>query len=330
MPNPTYTDLHVSTPLTNISIGWAQANAGKYNARRIFQSIGVMKNADKYYTYTQADLQRSQAERRAPGAEATVGGYRVSTGSYLCDRWALAHDITDPDRGNADPQFDLDSEAAEFITDQIELAAEKQFIDEFFTTSVWTGASSTGDMTGAAAPASTASGFRQWNDVASTPIEDLRGEMYHVESKTGFRPNVLSMGAKVWRSLADHPDFMDKIKYTQTGNFGTDLLASLLGLDDVIVMNAVINSAAEQATQSVDFIAGKNALLTYRPPSPGLRRPAAGYTFVWTGAGAPVQGARVKRYRLDRNESDRIEGETWLDFVQTSASLGAFFATAVA
>src|SRR3990172_9512850 len=90
--NPTVSDLHISTPLTNISVAWFQANQGKYRARSIFPTVGVMKQGDKYYTYNQGDLQRSQAKDRAPGAEAPIGGYKVSSDTYFCHRKSLGRD----------------------------------------------------------------------------------------------------------------------------------------------------------------------------------------------------------------------------------------------
>ena len=87
------------------------------------------------------------------------------------------------------------------------------------------------------------------------------------------------------------------------------------------------------ARRKFDFVAGKSALLAYVTPTPGLKKPTAGYTFSWTGMpGAPPGGigARIKRYRLERNESDRVEGESWKDFKVIGSTLGAFFATAVA
>lgn len=331
MPNPSHSAVHISQPLTDLSVGRWDANRDKYVAAKIFPAVGVMKQSDKYYTYTSADLLRSDAQRRGPGAEIAIGGYRVSNDSYFCDRWALGRDIDDPTRANADPQFNLDAEAVDYVTDKIAMAQDKEWVDGFFATAKWSGASSSTDMTGSATvPASTTEDFLQWNDVASTPIEDIRGEIVAVEEGSGYRPNKLVLGAHVYRHLIDHPDILDRIKYTERAMVGPQLLASLWDLDEVVVLRAVINSAAEDVAESVGFMAGKHALLAYVNPNPGLRSVTAGIKFVWTGAGVPIEGARIKRYRLERNESDRIEGETWVDFKQVSADLGAFFASAVA
>ena len=333
MPNPTHSDLHVSAALTDISVAFSnEDNASVYD--RMFPVVPVTKQSDKYFTYDKQDWLRSDARRRAPGAEIAIGGWRISTDSYFAERHGIGHDISDPERANADPAVsNLDGDAVDWISEQIRLKNEIDWVSTYFTTSVWDGASSSTDMTGQAAPASTTANFLQWNDVASTPIEDIRGEMTAVAEKTGKRPNKLALGAQVWTVLADHPDILDRIKYTEKGIVTTDLLAALLDLDEVMVSWMTEDESAEQQAESMDFIAGKSALLAYVTPSPGLKKATAGYTFSWTGMpGAPPGGigARIKRYRLERNESDRVEGESWKDFKVIGSTLGAFFATAVA
>jgi hypothetical protein len=332
MPNPTAGDLHVSAPLTDLSVAYSNELTASVHDR-MFPVVPVTKQADKYFLYDRQDFFRADAQRRAPGAEAAVSGWRVSKDSYFCDRFALAHDISDPERANADPAVsNLDADATRYLTEQLRLKNEVDWVSDYFTTSVWIGASSTTDMTGAAAPATTATGFLYWSDAASTPIEDIRGEMTAVAKRTGRKPNKLALGMQVWTSLADHPDILDRIKYTERGVVTADLLASLLDLDQVLVSSMVQDSGKEGAAASYGFVAGKHALLAYVAPAPGLRQPSAGYTFVWTGMpGSPAggAGARIKRYRLERNESDRIEAEIWRDYKVVGSSLGAFFSGAV-
>lgn len=333
MANPTHSDLHVSAALTDLSVAFSNEDSNSV-FDKVFPVVPVTKQSNQYFVYSADDWLRTDAKRRAPGAEIAIGGWNLSTDTYFCERYGLGTDIDDPSRANADPAVsDLDADAVAFLTEDLRLRNEKDWVSSYFTTGVWTGASSTTDMTGVAAAPSTATEFLQWNDLASTPIEDLRGEMTAVQKRRGRRPNTLTLGAEVWTVLADHPDILDRIKYTETGVVTTDLLASLLDLDDVYVSSMVENTNTEGQAGSFSFQAGKAALLTYVTDSPGLRTPTAGYTFSWTGmAGAPTggRGARIKRYRLERNESDRIEAEVWKDFKVVSAAMGAFFTSAVA
>jgi hypothetical protein len=331
MANPTVGDVHISTALTNVSVGWAQA-ATNFVAEVFAPIIPVQKQYNSYFVYDQGDWMRSDAEDRAPGTESAGGGYRISSSAYQCDRKAIHKDIDDPTRANADPAINPDIEATEYVTEQIVRAKEIDFTSTFFTTLTWTGASSTGDMTGfAAAGGSTAAGFLQWNDPASMPIEDVQGEVVAIAQRIGRKPNKLLIGPQVFYWLQSHPDIQDRIKHTQRGVVTEDLLASLFGLDEVKVGWATYNTGYEEGADSFSFHYGKNALLAYVNPTPGLRQPTAMLTFVWTGqTGVPARGVRIKRFRLERNESDRIEGETWFDHKVISSAAGAFFSGAVA
>lgn len=331
MSNPSYTSVHVSQPLTDLSVAYFQANADKYAASRIFPNVGVMKASNQFAVYNRGDLLRSEAEYRAPGAEVAIGGYRISYSTYTCDRAAFGKDIDDPTRANADPQFDLDGEAVDYVSDQVLKKQDQDWVSDFFAAGKWDGASSSTDIVGIATLVSTSTSALHWSDVASVPIEDVAGEMDSVESGSGYRPNVMVLGPKVRTALLNHPDIVDRIKYTGQGGFVTNqILAQLFGVDEVVTLSAVLNSGNENAAESNDYMAGKHALLLYRPASPGLRTPSAGYSFTWTADGHPLDGVRIKRYRLERNESDRVEGERWYDQKQVASDLGAFFSGIVA
>src|SRR5688500_15572708 len=124
--NPTYSDLHVSAALTDVSVAFAQ-NPSNFVAARVFPVIPVMKQADKFFIYDRGDWFRSDAQPRAPGTAAARGGWRVSTEPYFAERIALAHPISDPERENADAAVsNLDADASEYVTSQLLLKNEKE------------------------------------------------------------------------------------------------------------------------------------------------------------------------------------------------------------
>jgi hypothetical protein len=140
--------------------------------------------------------------------------------------------------------------------------------------------------------------------------------------------------------LKNHPDLIDRIKYTQKGVVTEDLIASLFGIPKLVVSYASkvtndvrINDARTQdAAATYEFLADtKSALLAYTPPSPSLLTPAAGYTFIWNGYHAGnSQGIRVKQFRMEHIAADRIEGEMTYDQKVVSADMGIFLNTVVA
>ena len=323
MPNPTRSDVHVDGPLNTLSIAYAQDQT-QYGADRLFPVVPVAFKSDTYFTYDRGDWFRDEAQERAPGTESAGGGWRLSTDSYSAKRYAYHQDVDDETRANTQSPLAPDQDATEYVTERMLLKRENVFTSAYVTTGVWTGSTTGADLVGG-------TDFTQWDDPTSEPIQDIRVQITKVAETTGLKPNKLAIGPEVWDQLADHPDLLERIKYTERGMVGPDLLASLLGLDEVIIPFATRNTADEGATESMDFFWGKSATLLYSAPSPGLRRPSAGYIFAWTGfLGASAWGSRIKRFRKEEIESDRVEGDIYFDAKVVAPELGVHFSQAVA
>lgn len=329
MYTPTPGDVHVNTPLTQISIAYLQ-NQTEFVASRCCPVIPVGKQADRYYVYNRGDFFRDQMKLRAPGAPAASAGYRLdNTPTYFCNVWAEAKPIPDQLRGNADAVVNMDRDATNFLTQQALIRREKIFAANLFTTGKWGT-----DVTGK--PAAPGAGeFLQWNDPASTPIEDIRAGKLAIKQATGYQANCLVISEPVWLKLVDHPDLVDRVKYGQTNGgparITREALAALLEIDQILVMGAIENTAAEGATASHSFIGGKNAMLCHVAANPGLLTPSCAYTFGWTGyMGAGPEGNRVKRYRWEIIASDIVEIEMAFDIKLVASELGYFFSAAVA
>lgn len=324
---PGKADVHVDVPLTNLSIAYRQ-NSSAFVADRAFPLVPVEKESNKYFVIPKGAFLRDEMAKRAPGEESAGAVYEVSTDSYSCDVWALHKDIADQIRRNYDNPLNADREATEFLTQKGLLRKERAWAADFFTTGVWTQ-----DFTGVAAgPAGDQ--FLRWDDNGSSPIEDLRAGASRMHARSGYRPNKLVIGRQVWDKLVDHPDIVGRLDGGQTPGgpaiVTRQALAALLELEEILVMDAVYNAAAQGATDSIGFVAGKAALLLYAPASAGLMTPSAGYTFSWTGllAGGAM-GQNISRMRMEARKSDRVEIEMAWDQKRIAAELGSFFATAV-
>lgn len=326
---PTESDVHVNVPLTQISIAFMQ-DASNFIADRVFPNIPVQKQSDRYYTYERGEFNRDEMQERAPGTESAGGSYSIdNTPTYFCTKYAYHKDIPDEVRANADAVLNPDNEAVEYVTYKALIHRENIWVDKFFKTGVWTN-----DLDGVAASPG-GNQFLQWSDAGSDPIADIRTYKTTVLESTGFEPNTLVLGKRVYDKLLDHPDIIDRIKYGQTAGkpamANETILAQLFEVDRLLVMKSINNTAKKGQAASHSFIGGKHALLCYSAPSPGLMVPSAGYTFSWTGmVNAGVMGNRIKRFRLERNEVDRIEIQMAFDMKLIAPDLGVFFETAVA
>lgn len=332
MPNPTQSDLHVNVPLTNVSVAWMQ-DKSTFIADKIFPRVPVQKQSDLYYKYSKSDWRRTDAQKRAPGTETPGSGWRLDTDTYYAQVWGVHKDIDDQVRANADSNWRLDKDSTTFITNQLLLRRDLDWNNTYFKTGVWAL-----DQTGVAASPST-NQFLQWNDAASDPIVQFANLQTNFVRQSGRKANTLVVGADAITQLKNHPDIIDRIKYTQKGVVTTDLLASLFDVDKILVSYATVTDVAEvndmrvqDAAATYSFMSNsKAALLCYTPSSPSLMTPAAGYTFTWNGyLAGNSYGIRMKNFRMEHIAADRLEGEMTYDMKVVAPDMGIFLAAAVA
>jgi hypothetical protein len=316
MAQPTQSDVHVDQVLTNISVAYIQ-NQDHYIASQVFPIVPVDKQSDKYYTYTKNDWFRDEAEKRADATESAGSGYNLGTDNYNCDVFAFHKDIGNQTRNNADAPLDLDRDATQFVTQRLLLRQERQWASDYFTTSVWATDSTPSNL---------------WSDYAnSDPINDVETGKRTVLSTTGFMANTLVLGYDVFIKLKNHPDLVDRIKYTSAQTLTPQMLAMLFEVERVLVAKAIYATNLEGETAAYSFVHGKHALLCYVNPQPSLLAPSAGYIFAWRGVSEGLgQTIGVSRFDMPHLKAQRVEGEIAFDDKVVASDLGYFFNGAVA
>ncbi len=335
MPNPTQSDLHVNVPLTNVSVAYTGQKA-QYIADKVFPKVPVKKQSDLFWRWSKSDMRRTDVERRAPGTETPGVGYTQTTDNYFCHVYGVHKDIDDQVRANADSVFRLDKEATEFITNQLLLKRDIDWTQTYFAPDVWDTT-----YTGVETAGGDCDQFLQWSDAASDPIGDVARWIIDYRRINGVKPNVMVLGVNTMAALKQHPDIIDRIKYTQRGIVTEDLIATLFDVEKLYVSYAsrttpeqpwqIPDAKLQDENADYEFIHSANgALLLNTPSSPSLMTPAAGYTFTWGGyLGGNSEGIRVKRFLLERIASDRIEAEATYDMKVVCPDLGVYVADAV-
>lgn len=323
MSNPNSRQAHVDAALTNISVAYIQ-DPNSFIADKVFPQVPVQKESDRYFVYSKEDFFRDEAELRANATESAGGGYDIdNTPTYFANAYAFHKDVTERDRANTDNPLNADRDATIFVTQKMLIKRETLWANKYFKTGVWAN-----EFGGAGAANAAAKDVLYWDNDGSDPIKDITAAKRAQQSITGFNPNVLTLGPKVYDILVNHPKILARIQYTQRGIVTADLLAALFGVEKVLVAEAVKNSAAKGATANIDNIFGKHALLTYAPAAPSLMTPSAGYTFAWTGLlGAGAYGNRIVRLPMDQLGigTERIEGEMAFDQKVVATDMGTFF-----
>ena len=272
-------------------------------------------------------LRRHNPATNIPLSQESAGaGYGLdSTGTYTCDVWALHKDVDDQVRSNSDSPLAPDRDATIFLTQKALIRRENLWASQYFKSGIWTG-----ELAGQAASDGTHVVY--WDYSTSNPITDIRHAKTLARLNSGgFMPNIGVFSRPVFDKLVDHPDFIDRTKYGQTAPNPAmatrRIIAEILELEEVLVMDAVYNTAAEGAAESNAYIGGLAAGLFYRPKNAGLMVPSAGYTFNWTGMIGSTGGAgiRIKSFRMEHLASDRVEIDSAFAMAQVAKDCGFFF-----
>ena len=323
MSQPGVGGVHTDAVLTNISVAFMQEQS-KYIATQVFPVVTVDKASNLFYKYDQEDWFRDEAQKRADATESAGSGYEVGKDSYNCDVYAFHKDVGDQLIANADAPLNPLREATEFVAARMLLRQERQFVTDFLTTGVWTN-----EFAGVAA-APTGNQFIKWSDyAASDPIQDIERFKESIAGKTGYDANTLTLGKNVFTKLKNHPDIIDRIKYTSSENVTTELLARLFEVDKVLVSRSMFASNKEGQAAAYSYNFADSILLTHSASNPGLLTPSAGYTFAWTGVsdGAGL-AIGTTQFRMEHLRAERIESQSAWDNKVIAADLGAM-ATAV-
>jgi hypothetical protein len=133
--------------------------------------------------------------------------------------------------------------------------------------------------------------------------------------------------------MRNDPDIVDRHKYTGTGPVSMDAIAAVCGIGSesdpgkIVVMNAVYNSANENAVASMGFMLGDVGLLMYVAPEPSMEQPSATYTFSFSEFDQVRQAgaAAISMWRDESTKSDVLRGEMFFDMKLVASDCGVYF-----
>lgn len=328
MTLPTNADVHVNEVLTDMSVAYQQ-ELTDYKADDLAPIHASPKQSNTFFKFTKDFWFRDAMQKRGPGAQAPRVGYGLATDSYAIDVWSAAKAIDDQVRANEDAPLNSDRDAMMFVTRLERLRREKSFAATCLTTSVW-GTDVTGNTSASAYGSNTVA---QWDDDNASPLEDIAHYKSVVKLATGLEPNVLAIGRQVWDKLKNNADIIARI--SGGSNNGSpaqvtrQVVAALMELDELVVLDAVENTAAEGATFAGSYIAGKKGLLMHRNPNAGVMSVTAVKTFCWQRLSGAANGTRVLTYQ-DGPHLDIVEIESAFAHKIVAPDLGVFFNTLVA
>lgn len=315
MPQPMLSEVHISAALSNLSIAYKNPTQN-YIVDEVFPMVTVEKQSDYYYTWDKDVWFRDYVQQRAPGSAFPKGALKLSNTQYAAEVFHLGYDIPSELEANQDPAVDLRRAGAEWIADQFMLHREAKFVTDFFTTGVW----------GTSRTLITAEQWDNYSNTESNPIEHVMIGKETVQLATGIEPNTGVIGQQAFNRVRRHPQLLDIFKHTERGILNVDQVREAFELERLLVGKTTHNTANEGGTFSGAFNWGKNMLLCYTPPNPGLMVPSAGYTFVWPvdNGGLNIEIATVN---VPTMRKDELQGRHAFDQKAVGTDLGYFLAS---
>jgi len=309
--------LGVDPILTNVAIAYEN---DEYVAEKLFPTLKVAKQSGQHFVYDQGRFRTSKNHGiRAAGGASEEVKHSLTTGlTYYCEDHAKKEFVTDEDVAN-NVQTGNDP-----FADATENVRELQMVDrEVELTTLLTTAGSY-----ASAHKVTLSGTSLWSDYSnSDPIGDIRTGKTAIHADIFKEPNKLVISRGIFDKIVDHPDFLERIKYSQVGVTTEQIIARILGVDEVIVAKAGKNTATEGQTDDMGYIWGNFALLAYVDPNPRPKYITLGLNYQW-------KNKIVQRLR-GTNEEDRRGafvrvGDDYRDDKLVSALAGYLITTPIA
>lgn len=293
MTQPTAADSHVVQVLTDWAMQYAD-NEADYKADLLAPALPSKKRDAKFYTYDKAAYFTDEMKKRAEGDDVPMAGYTLSTTLFEIDTWSLGKPIDDQTRDNEDDILDSDQDATQFLMQKERIRREIAFADACLATGKWgtdvTGNTSTSDYT--------AHTVKQWNEATgTTPLQDVANYRRRMKEQTGLWGNVLVLGAPVWDILKYHAAILDAIKGGATSERPAKAtlraVAEVLELEEIVVMDAIKNTALAPKAMSGSFIGGKHGLLMHRNMNAGRKGATAVKMATWQRPGCDNRGFRI-------------------------------------
>lgn len=266
---PTQSQVYSNQLLSNVSISWTNME-NVLIADNIFPMIPVKFRTGLYFVYDKSKFHIVN-DLRSPGQQANVVTYGLTQQTYgpLLDHM-LKQAIEDELRDQSVEPFDADIDATNNVTERMVLNKEKDAFNQLTSSTNFTGSNKT-----------TLSGTSRWDDYSnSDPIGDVRTAVDGVKKNIlGKRPNTLVITYEVYSVLRNHPQVLERIKYSQLGIVTADLLKQIFDVSgQVLIPDAVYNTANESQTDAISYLWGKNVWVLYITPRPGIRTISFGYT----------------------------------------------------
>jgi hypothetical protein len=304
--------VHIRQDLGNLSIGYHPQG---FVADQVWPVFGVKHESDAYWSWDKGqafNMLRSDGKGslRADGTASKEVSFGATIKTYQTFEYALSTKITDRQRDNADSSLSLEMSKTRRLKDLLAIEYETRVASPVTTASNYASANKTSN-----------NGSTQWNNASFTSVPTggqsaimtqlLNGIDAVRKATGGIKPNKILIPESVLLVMANDKGLAELYKYVRADGLatGSPFGPRIAGLDIITPMAMSENVTEGEAVSLVD-IWGKNVVIFYSDPNPGLDSLTFGLTF-------RSRPDSVKQWREERLESMMYESS----FVQIEQSI---------
>jgi hypothetical protein len=277
-----------------------EAAKADFVGTRVAPVINVAKPSGIFGKIPLDQLLQNRDTVRAPGSGYSRGKFNFTQATFNCIENGAEEPVDDNESEMYADFFDAERIAAARAFSAVLVNMEKRWAAKIFSTTTWTGASLTTDVSGT-----------PWATVASAvPLTNVEAAVQKVYDNSGLWPNALIVSRKVFRNLRNTAQIIDRIKYSghldpRAGNISVEAISQAFDLQ-LIVAGGTKNSANEGQTATPAEVWGSTYAMVCRVAmTDDPKEPCIARTFHWSGDGSQIDG-RFESYREEQTRSDVI------------------------
>lgn len=234
-------------------------------------------------------------------------------GNYNCEEYGLEGPLDDSERKLFASQFDAEMVTTKGVNNLLLIQQEKRAASLLFNTSTFTGASLYTDYSS-----------YPWDAAASDVIGQIKTVRGIIRQNTGIEANALIMGRANLDRLTGNTGIKAAIQYVKELSEAElrGALARILGLDYIIIGNAIRNSSKKLDTFTAADIWSDDYAMVARivTDANDFTQPGIGRSFQWI-ADCP-ENITVEQYREEELRSDIFRVRQHVDEVICDAYFG--------
>ncbi len=265
--------------------------------------VPVEHQSYQYVVWNRDDFRVPASTQRAPGDPAATTRRGYSAAPYMCQSHALKGKVPfESEAYGLNLGFSTKKQLTQQLINQISLAREVEIANLMLSTSNFPNGV-------------TLSGTSMWDAYPSTPETGTDGshpivvvDAYKaILRQAGVQDSEmqLTLSDPVAVKLRNHPDIIDRFKFTNTqGGITDEMLSKAFGVK-VVTASAIVLDKGNNAS----WVWGNNAVLSYAQPAPTMNDVSCAKTFVWTGS----QGDDGRSIPGPMNTIDGYGVQEWID-----------------